>query len=198
MRGFYRSARILQKIRSPCLSPQRAQSSLAGSAPSYKGHLILESDLPSSHWPSKVESLYPLLPALQSLAQDEASPLHGFGFALTTSTRRPRQDSAVGSTSGSSHIHGASLCLPTSSQVLEAPGDVQFDQPLNDVLAQIQRWIPEAPRSTTPGALSPLHIFVCTHGARDCRCGTLGSAFYQRTIVQLCRIRTPTRNSHSP
>lgn len=43
---------------------------------------------------------------------------------------------------------------------------------------------PAAPPSTVSPATTPprTHIYVCTHGLRDCRCGDIGEPLYQDLV----------------
>jgi hypothetical protein len=38
-------------------------------------------------------------------------------------------------------------------------------------------------------ASAPIHIYVCTHGARDCRCGDTGGAVYKTLLEEVVRRR---------
>lgn len=173
----------MKGLRIPALRHRHLQTasqsprSIAGSAPSYRGHLILESNLPASQWPSKVESLYPVLPALQNLAQDTSSPLYNFGFALSP-----------GRSSDSAGLNGASLCLPDQQRVMQPQENIDFSKPVDEVVSELQAWIQRAPLiNSSPSAdLAPLHVFVCTHAARDCRCGTLGTSFLHGKFYPHC------------
>lgn len=52
---------------------------------------------------------------------------------------------------------------------------------------------PSAPASVSSSSTEPssapvrTHIFVCTHGSRDCRCGDLGEPLYQALLREIRR-----------
>lgn len=160
----------------------RSVSSIAGTAPSYRGHLILNCPTAAQDWPAKVESLYdPLLPALQALAQDATSPLNNYGFAVSPVDSHQEQ-SSDGRREAS--IKNATLCLPGTSSLAQTSPDIDFSQPLERLLPQLQSWAADQSKMLrssheSQSATNHVEVYVCTHNARDCRCGSIGTAFYK-------------------
>lgn len=158
-----------------------SKNHIAGSAPNYRGHLILETQSYSRDWPSRVESVYSLLPALQSQAQNSASPLHGFGFAISPALDIASDPGKLAQ-SHREDIQSATLALAGASQVYESEQEIDFTGPLEDVVSRLQDWAVAAQQPVSPSS-SRIHLYVCTHAARDCRCGTIGTSFYKRVSI---------------
>jgi hypothetical protein len=135
----------------------RLQSTLAGSVPAYDGHLVVHSPMPSSEWPKQIEDL-PLLGAVSKALQPS-----NIGLSLST----PLEPSERAETTATLYDSLGSLPLP-------------FEVASNTI-QQLQDFL--ATRSTAPrSTLSDLHLYVCTHGNRDCRCGTIGGEVYKRLV----------------
>ena len=59
---------------------------------------------------------------------------------------------------------------------------------IDEVAAALQRHAEASPKSDT-GALGqePFYLYVCTHGERDCRCGTTGQAVFDALQEEISR-----------
>ncbi|SJX64724.1 related to LIP5-lipoic acid synthase [Sporisorium reilianum f. sp. reilianum] len=171
---------------------------LAGTSPSYKVHLIVhpcDQARPIDTWPSHLEAVSPVLSELESRAKKGGS-LEGYGISFSSGDARtaPSGDAALKpwdpttsrmmravpnsaqeqeqfvvyaySTNGTMAKVG-----PVSLSTLDAGSS--FRQRIDDALASAQ---PQTGRAKQD---DETHVYVCTHGSRDCRCGVAGTAVYQ-------------------
>ncbi|CDR88912.1 related to LIP5-lipoic acid synthase [Sporisorium scitamineum] len=171
---------------------------LAGTSPSYKVHLIVhpyDQARPIDTWPSHIESVSPFLSELESRAKKGGS-LEGYGISFSSGDARtnPSGDAALKpwdpttsrmmravpnsaqeqeqsvvyaySTNGTMAKVG-----PVSLATLDAGSS--FRQRIDDALGSAQ---PQTGRAKKD---DETHVYVCTHGSRDCRCGVAGTAVYQ-------------------
>jgi len=131
---------------------------LAGTAPFHEYYVMLHSLNPPRGFPKVVSS--PVQRALQ-LALVPSSGLVNFSWSPQQSlpTVQPSSDeealSATAFSKGGNSIELEGLTLSNVREVVQRITD---------------------PRSTvqTGDAVRPLYIYVCTHAARDCRCGDIG------------------------
>ncbi|TKY88980.1 hypothetical protein EX895_002221 [Sporisorium graminicola] len=171
---------------------------LAGTSPSYKVHLIVhpyDQVRPIDTWPSHLESVSPFLSELESRAKKGGS-LEGYGISFSSGDARgnsngdaalkpwdpttPRMMRAVPNSAQEQEqfivyaytINGTMAKVgPVSLASLDAGSS--FRQRIDDALASAQ---PQTGRSKQT---DETHIYICTHGSRDCRCGVAGTAVYQ-------------------
>jgi len=62
---------------------------------------------------------------------------------------------------------------------------------LSNIQDTVQRITAPRPTVERGDAVRPLYIYVCTHAARDCRCGDVGSLVAEAFRKEICR-RRPT------
>lgn len=150
---------------------------------------------PIDTWPSHLESVSPFLSELESRAKKGGS-LEGYGISFSSGDARgnsngdaalkpwdpttPRMMRAVPNSAQEQEqfivyaytINGTMAKVgPVSLASLDAGSS--FRQRIDDALASAQ---PQTGRSKQT---DETHIYICTHGSRDCRCGVAGTAVYQ-------------------
>ena len=169
---------------------------LAGTSPSYKVHLIVhphDAARPTDTWPSHLESVSPFLSELESRAKKGGS-LEGYGISFSAGEARsaPVSDSLKPWDPTTSRMMRS---VPNSAQ--EQENFVVYAYTTNGTMAKIgpvslatldagsafRQRIDDALAAAQPqtGRAKPddeTHVYVCTHGARDCRCGVAGTAVY--------------------
>lgn len=169
---------------------------LAGTSPSYKVHLIVhpyDQTRPVESWPSHLESVSPFLSELESRAKKGGS-LEGYGISFSAGDSRSINDAALKpwdpttsrmmrSVPNSAQEQEQFLVYAyTTNGTMAKVGPVSlatldshssFRQRIDDALANAK---PQTGRATQD---DETHVYVCTHGARDCRCGVAGTAVYE-------------------
>ncbi|PWN53567.1 Lipoate synthase [Violaceomyces palustris] len=172
---------------------------LAGTSPSYEVHLVVQpyqQHRPQSTWPSHLESVSPFMSELESRAKRGGS-LEGFGISFSEGSSRD-----LGSKSQPQlrdwDPQTSRMMRPVPNSAAEeeqfiiyaysSPGKVVKVGPLS--LRSLDEGLPFHERvkealknsriqSAKPSPDDETHIYVCTHGARDCRCGVAGNAFLE-------------------
>jgi len=159
-------------------------SPLPGTAPEYEAHLVLHPvhrGRPDWTWPSHIESVCPLVSELSSRARPGGS-LAGFGISFSAGDG----DLPEAQPPWDAHRDKAMRAPPNQAAEDEmfwlyayAPTGrfVSWPTPLS------LRTLPsgEAMRSQLAALwenakdTKEVHIYVCTHGMRDCRCGVVGT-----------------------
>lgn len=173
---------------------------LAGTSPSYKIHLIVhpyDQARPADTWPSHLESVSPFLSELESRAKKGGS-LEGYGISFSSGDARfnatskgdaelkpwdPATSRMMRVVPNSAQEQEQFVVFAyTTNGTMAKVGPVSlatldqgssFSQRVNDALASAQ---PQTGRTKQD---DETHVYVCTHGARDCRCGVAGTAVYQ-------------------
>lgn len=165
-------------------------SPLPGSAPEYQTHLILlprEYPHPDTTWPSHIDAACPLHAELSSRARQGGS-LEGYGLSFASSDTTITPNGTQGLSPWDPHRAAAMRSPPNQAvedetftlYAYRTPGlFVEYPEPLS------LRTLPsgEALRKKLDALFarpearldSETHIFVCTHGTRDCRCGVVGT-----------------------
>ena len=133
---------------------------LAGTAPFHDHYVMLHSRKPPQEFPKAVSS--PTQKALQ-LALAPSNGLVNFSWS-------PQQSLPPILSSSDEEVYSATA-FSRGGNVIELEGLT-----VSNVQEAVQRIT--NPRSMIhPGdAVQPLYIYVCTHAARDCRCGDIGSS----------------------
>ena len=181
-------------------SPEKkplAPSSHRGKVPPHKTLAIVHTDIPPTNWPSRVQRVLPLYHELQVYARS----LHGIVtvayFPSTPSQATPKPFWSTPLSSPDSHLDstqsiGNSAWLEAEecghqvtifadgNQVIEFPRVRKDDA--GRVYDELYTGLPDgnpvsglgATIKTPTNSYGVSHIFVCTHAARDCRCGTTG------------------------
>ncbi|GAA5905883.1 uncharacterized protein JCM6883_002483 [Sporobolomyces salmoneus] len=163
------------------------------SAPTYSRHLVIHTPHPASTWPSHLESISPLYRELgKRWSKDERFKDVGFGVSeggnRNVDTRTEEWDKRKSKFEApkegeTEEVYSATLY----------PDFVRFPQFSLSSLAKFESKFdslpsrPIAPSSASTSAPARTHIYVCTHGSRDCKCGDLGEKLYQSILCELKR-----------
>lgn len=174
-----------------------ALGSHRGNVPFHETLAIVHTDIPPTNWPSKVQPILPLYPQLQAYARN----FHGIvniAYFPNTSSRAtlkkfPSTPSSSPDSPRDSTRSTGNPAWPTAEEcshqvTMFAGGNKVIEFPrvrLQDaerVYHDLYRGLLDGVPVSGLGAIvkTPIdnygvsHIFVCTHGARDCRCGTTG------------------------
>ncbi|KAK7052134.1 altered inheritance of mitochondria protein 32 [Favolaschia claudopus] len=149
---------------------------LPGSVPLHRSYILLNSPTPPSAFPSRYNT------KLQRALQAQASHWGGIvNFAHTGYLFGSEDRTSITAFSAV----GGSASFPNIS--LENVDDIA-----RQLMFHSMREPP--PPSIQPPAYSiqhadELHLYVCTHGARDCRCGDMGGKVFQALEEELDRRR---------
>ena len=144
---------------------------LAGTAPFHNYYVMLHSRNPPREFPRVVSS--PVQQALQ-LALTPSNGLVNFSWS-------PQQITPYTSSFLDEGVYSATAFSKAGS-VIELEG-----LSLSTVREAVQQITDQSPMAQPIGAVRPLHIYVCTHAARDCRCGDTGglvAAAFRKEIDQ--------------
>ena len=133
---------------------------LAGTVPVHDHYVMLHSRNPPREFPKAISS--PVQKALQ-LALAPSNGLVNFSWS-------PRQSLPVLSPSTGEEVYSAAA-FSKGGGVIELEGLT-----LSNLQDTVQRITGPRLMAQHGGAARPLYIYVCTHAARDCRCGNIGSS----------------------
>jgi hypothetical protein len=138
---------------------------LAGSVAPHKLYLLLHSQRPITELASRPVS------AVQRALQLELTPGAFVNFTWRDAHGRGRFPiDAEGSGEGETEAYAA------TAYTREGRIDI------NTISLANVKQVVETLRSPSPGLVSQddaVHLYVCTHGARDCRCGDTGTAVFR-------------------
>ncbi|GAA5992054.1 hypothetical protein JCM5350_000556 [Sporobolomyces pararoseus] len=177
---------------------------LIGSAPEYSRHLVIHTPHASNTWPSHLESVSPLYRELGKRFGSEAR-YKGMGFGMSEGgplrqdgsevekwdPNRSKFDSPETKESSQEEVYSATLY----------PDFKHFPSFSISSLPSFEKVIDSLPSTPSPSSPSPsssssfssttlkprTHIYVCTHGSRDCKCGDLGEKLYQSILLEVER-----------
>ncbi|KAJ7677980.1 Sucrase/ferredoxin-like-domain-containing protein [Mycena polygramma] len=140
---------------------------LQGTVASHRSYILLNSPSPPTAFPSRFST--PLQRALQLHVTRWGGIVN---FAWTGSDATSGSEASTSATAFSAlggPIHFPSLSLANVDEVAEKLKLHATEPPPNSVLA------------------TEVHLYVCTHGARDCRCGDMGGKVLQALREDLDR-----------
>jgi hypothetical protein len=154
----------------PDAAPQYFDGQLEPNAPIHKCYILLHSSRPPTDFPSVYKT--PLSQELQARATQWGGLVN---FAWSSDDHQ-HQDADADEQAATVFSHrGGRLELPhVSLHNVDAVG------------AAIERHVQGPPTSATQ---NEAHFYVCTHGARDCRCGQRGLAVYDALVASVARAR---------
>ncbi|KAJ7182814.1 Sucrase/ferredoxin-like-domain-containing protein [Mycena crocata] len=138
---------------------------LQGTVASHRSYILLNSPSPPSSFPSRFST--PVQRALQLQVTRWGGIVN---FAYTNAANEHAESTSVTAFSPlGGRIHFPSLALSNVDEVAE----------------QLRQ------HATAPPRIDPsdtqIHMYVCTHGARDCRCGDTGGKVFQALREELAR-----------
>ncbi|GAA6007049.1 uncharacterized protein JCM10292_003441 [Rhodotorula paludigena] len=175
-------------------APLAAPPPVIGSGPAYPRHLLIHANQPATSWPSHLEAVSPLYRQLGK--RFAAHPgLAKLGFSFTDAGSEPVEEQWDVTRSkfdepreGGREERYSATVYP---DFLHIP-----DFSLSSLASFEELYLslpPSAPASVSSSSTEPssapvrTHIFVCTHGSRDCRCGDLGEPLYQALLREVRR-----------
>lgn len=178
------------------------QSPLALSAPEYpKGHIIVHpytQPRPQSTWPASIDAVCPIYVELGKRTKKE---LEGWGLSFSEGDRRATEAYNKQERGKEMELRFPEWDPLTPKVARPPPGDVSEDEEFllhlypgngrhavvgpyslrtlpKDLSTAIDSSIASSPlpsaRYSKPGT-EEAHIYICTHGSRDCRCGVAGN-----------------------
>ncbi|GAA6006974.1 hypothetical protein JCM11491_001460 [Sporobolomyces phaffii] len=168
---------------------------LIGSAPHYPRHLVIHTPHLSRTWPSHLESvsfLYKHLGTRWTQSPHAQLKQLGFGVSEGVETRE------TGATWDPERSKFETPPPESTEEVYSAtlyPDFLHFPSfSLSSLESFESKFLalpppPALPSSGSTSSSEPAtsHIYVCTHGSRDCRCGDLGEKLYQSILSELKR-----------
>ncbi|GAA5871484.1 hypothetical protein JCM16303_000768 [Sporobolomyces ruberrimus] len=171
---------------------------LIGSAPSYPRHLVIHTPQRSTAWPSHLESVSPLYKHLgEKWSKSSETRLKELGFGVSEGGDKATGQSEVWDPSKSKFDQPPTNINDGSEEVYSAtlyPDFLHFSEfSLSSLPSFEQSFLSLPPPTPSTSTSSPssearsTHIYVCTHGSRDCRCGDLGEKLYQSLLSEIKR-----------
>lgn len=195
---------------SPNGEPPQAPSSHRRNVPFHETFAIIHTDIPPTDWPSNIQPMTPLYPELQAYARNFHGIVNVAYFPRAASpvplnTLQP----TLPSSPDSSHDPTRHTGSPTWSKTEERHHKVTMFAGGNKVIEFSRVRLQDAEnvyRDLYGGLLDAVpvsglgasvkaptnkygvsHLLVCTHAARDCRCGTTGVDVFnaiQRAVAE--------------
>lgn len=176
-------------------------SALPGSAPEYDGHLILlpkEYPHPDVTWPSHIDATCPLYAELSSRVREGGS-LAGYGLSFAANdTPIEVGEGRAGLQAWDPHRTAAMRAPPNQAMEDEeytlyayrTPGlFVKYPEPLSlrtmPSGEMIRTTLDTLFKQPEAHLKSETHVFVCTHGTRDCRCGVVGTEVHDSLVEKV-------------
>jgi hypothetical protein len=150
----------------------RSTSELAGTAPPHRCYIFLHTPQPPSEYPAKCAT-----PVQRALLLRTAKWGGSVNFAWSKDQQSIRTR-PLGE-EGKQEYHLTAFAHPRGK--LEAT--VSMDN-IEEVEEQL-RMHAEGVSGATSSNSNDVHLYVCTHGARDCRCGDTGGAVAQAVRDEL-------------
>ncbi|CAE7195139.1 unnamed protein product [Rhizoctonia solani] len=156
-------------------------SPLAGTTPEHSFHLVLQTPYSPRTWPSKLQDASPLLRDISALLKQHGGIVN-FAWAPPVSDNQTEMSSA-------NDVWQESDKPESYKGILYSPNRDPYTMPAvsKSSLPELSSIIPRPLQS--PGAFGPpnprssgakmIDVYVCTHGARDCRCGDIGGEIAQ-------------------
>jgi hypothetical protein len=156
---FRRVQSHFRRFSTTAAGPNRAQD-LAATAPYHDYYVMLHSRHPPRDFPKIISS--PVQKALQ-LALAPSNGLVNFSWSS-------QQSLPPHSSSSDEEVYSATS-FSKDGHVFELEGLA-----LSNIREVVQRITTPYPTGPSRAVVWPLFIYVCTHAARDCRCGDAGSS----------------------
>ena len=147
-----------------------AKPLLAGTVQHHTSQLIIHTPFPPNAWPARLETLSPLFKEIQVSAQSLGC-LVNFSWdpALPPPSETKPQES-----------YAATLYRASKSAMTMHVNQGSVPA-LLDLLSSPERPTVTAEHKSVVNstAIDEKHVYICTHGSRDCRCGDTGGKVFQ-------------------
>ncbi|KAJ7769678.1 Sucrase/ferredoxin-like-domain-containing protein [Mycena maculata] len=144
-----------------------APPELHGSVASHRSYILLNAPFPPSNFPSRFST--PVQRALQ-LRVTRWGGIVNFVWTGSPNATDSESTSVTAFSPLGGHIHFPALSLSNVDEVAENLRQHATVPPVSPALSDAQ-----------------IHMYVCTHGARDCRCGNTGGKVFQTLRAELDR-----------
>jgi len=189
----FKSAAFIRRLTTSSPTPPRTE--LPGTAPSHLSYIFLHTPQPPSQYPSKYST--PVQRALQVRATRWGGSV-GFSWssdqpAIPALTSESSTDSTATPPSNEQEYY---LTAFSSRGRLVIPSvSMSNVEEVESRLREHAQPLPSAVHSTppVPSELQDVYLYVCTHGARDCRCGDTGGAVSSALRAEVSRINEGKR-----
>ncbi|KAG8712005.1 hypothetical protein FRC08_015158 [Ceratobasidium sp. 394] len=163
-------------------------SPLSGSAPEHSFQLILQTPYPPRTWPPKLQDASPLLSEVSALLKQHGGLVN---FAWAPSEPDSRTDNTPTEvwqqTDKPESYRGTLYSLNKPPYTIPVVSKSSLPE-LSSIIPRASQFFGALGAPTTHPQKS-IDLYVCTHGARDCRCGDIGGE-----IVQVLRDRSAGRS----
>ena len=143
-----------------------SSSPLVGTVPYHLSYILLHSHKPISQFPSKIQS--PLRNALQLNVGKEIGHVN---FSWSADQPVHKMSARISEDQSQGEVYCATAFSATRGRLFLP--EVSLDN-LENTVRQLKEHASESITKTTESSTNQLQIYVCTHGARDCRCGESG------------------------
>ncbi|GAA6063088.1 hypothetical protein JCM10212_005151 [Sporobolomyces blumeae] len=191
--------RTFASSRSRPSSSSDAPPPVVGTAPYYSRHLVIHTPHDPKTWPSHLEATSNLYKQLgKRWGADERMSNLGFGVADGART----DDATIGQgvkwdpsrtkfdepPAGPEEVYSATL-YPDFIEIpkLSLSTLADFESQYASLPPASPPRLDASPEKSDWAKSSRTHIYVCTHGSRDCRCGDLGEPLYQALVREVRR-----------
>ncbi|KAK9899800.1 hypothetical protein P389DRAFT_4199 [Cystobasidium minutum MCA 4210] len=201
-----RASRQFGKARFASSSSTTSKDTLQGSVSPHARHLVIFSGRKYDTLPSHINTTSRLYEQIVERMQDAESPLSKMALAVTDAShpctsppekkwngKANRFDEPERGPDAEDESYGAvvypdrvSLPFPITQESVENRILEGFlhGLPSRSIAEKIEdKTTTELVTRTSP----EIDVYVCTHGARDCRCGDIGSAFYDALVFEAKR-----------
>ncbi|KAI0067130.1 hypothetical protein BV25DRAFT_1280939 [Artomyces pyxidatus] len=153
------SATLLKGFKKHLTTAATDTTPLFGTVPQHQAYILLHRHQSPRTFPSR------LLSPLQVALRQRTSSFSGLvNFAWTSD-----HDSGMDAGLGQREEYSASAFAPGCRRLFIPSVSMEN---IDDVSEKIQKHVQSPPDNATRD--DAIHLYVCTHGARDCRCGDLG------------------------
>ena len=171
--------RALKTVARTLSTAARSTPELVGTAPPHRCYIFLHTPQPPSEYPAKYAT-----PTQRALLMRTVK--WGGSVNFSWSEDQPAVPASTPEEEGGREYYLTAFAHPRGK-----PEAMVSTQNVDQVAEQL-RVHAEAADGSVSGGISPnsedVHLYVCTHGARDCRCGDTGGAV-ARTIRDELRKR---------
>ncbi|KAL5633989.1 hypothetical protein ACGC1H_005989 [Rhizoctonia solani] len=156
-------------------------SPLHGTAPEHTFHLILQTPYPPRTWPSKLQDASPLLRDVSALLKQHGGIVN-FAWAPSVSgnqTEETLTNDVWQEKDKPESYKGTLYSLNRDPYTMPAVSKSSLPELSSIIPRPLQSPGAFGPPSIRSSAAKTIDVYVCTHGARDCRCGDIGGEIAQ-------------------
>lgn len=160
------AGRVAARVGVRSVSTKTRASHLAGTAPHHDSYIFLHTHQPPSQYPPKSKS-----PLWRQLTLEARSWGGIVNFSWSSTHPAHPKYSGVGEDGGEEHYYATAFSVDRAPLYIP---EVSLTN-LADIAGQLREHAQTEERIDENSEVeAKLHLFVCTHGSRDCRCGDTG------------------------